>query len=172
MSRLHHAIVALSMPFHLVPVHHVVCVGPAHVTKVPISLFPMNVLVLPDPTIATPAPTQTPAPSAASAVVPVAIPAAPPVQSSIEVAVGTNNATSTNTPTWACIRFRESTDNYGIVDPPYSGAYQFLDSTWTAVTGLPGIAADYSPAIQDNAALTLYREQGWSPWQTAPLCGA
>lgn len=84
---------------------------------------------------------------------------------------GTSDATSTNTADWACIRFHESTNNYGIIDPPYSGAYQFLDSTWESTTGLPGIAADYSPATQDAAALKLYAEEGWSPWSTRTVCG-
>ena len=79
-------------------------------------------------------------------------------------------------PAVRCIRAHESSGtvgngNYTLVDPPYSGAYQFLDTTWSSVTGLPGIAADYPPSVQDAAAFKLYSEEGWSPWQTRSVCG-
>jgi len=63
------------------------------------------------------------------------------------------------------------------VNWPYSGAYQFMDSTFETVTGLPGIAADYSPATQDAAALKLYAYDvstsgdGFSAWSTRWICG-
>lgn len=69
-----------------------------------------------------------------------------------------------------CIRFHESTNRYKIVNPPYSGAWQFLGSTWRATTGLPGIAADYSPAVQDHAAYRLFLQRGWQPWSTRYVC--
>jgi len=37
-----------------------------------------------------------------------------------------------------------------------SGKWQFLDSTWRSVTGLPGSASDYSKAQQDAAAAQLW----------------
>jgi len=37
-----------------------------------------------------------------------------------------------------------------------SGKWQFLDSTWRSVTGLPGSASDYSEAQQDAAAAQLW----------------
>jgi hypothetical protein len=52
-----------------------------------------------------------------------------------------------------------------------------MDSTFEAITGLPGIAADYSPAEQDRAALELYaydlRVWGdpWHAWSTRWVCG-
>ena len=51
-----------------------------------------------------------------------------------------------------------------------SGGFQFLDSTWQSVTGLTGRAMDYSPAVQDAAALKLFREQGTSPWLASQPC--
>jgi len=84
------------------------------------------------------------------------------------------NAVTTNTPTWACIRQRESQDNYR---EPGGGAYQFINSTWTAITGLQPPAQDYSPSTQNAAALSEYQYaqkvwgNGFEPWSTAPLCG-
>ena len=42
--------------------------------------------------------------------------------------------------------------------------YQFEAGTGVGTTGLGGMAEDYSPAIQDAAALQLYNERGWEPW--------
>jgi peptidoglycan hydrolase CwlO-like protein len=69
--------------------------------------------------------------------------------------------------TFACIRQLESGNNYST---PGGGAYQFLDSTWQAL-GYSGTASDAPPAQQDEAALRLQAEEGWTPWTTAPLCG-
>lgn len=71
-------------------------------------------------------------------------------------------------PGWACIRWHESRDNY---TAPGGGAYQFEDGTWEAVTGLPGPAEDYPPAVQDAAALKLFDERGFEPWTTRWVCG-
>jgi LysM repeat protein len=49
-------------------------------------------------------------------------------------------------------------------DSTASGLYGFLDTTWTAVTGLPGPARAYSVAQQNAAFQTLYSEAGSSPW--------
>jgi len=63
------------------------------------------------------------------------------------------------------------------VNWPYSGAYEFMDSSFETITGLPGKAADYSPAEQDRAALQLYAydvrmgEDGFYAWSTRWVCG-
>jgi hypothetical protein len=92
--------------------------------------------------------------------------------------VGTD-ATSAATDDWACIRQLESGDDY--VENSgngYSGAYQFLPTTWNeAVTGAGlgqyanGEANLAPPTVQDAAALWLYRQDGWSPWSTRYVCG-
>ena len=74
----------------------------------------------------------------------------------------------------ACIRKYESGGNYRAQNPSSSasGAYQFLDSTWRAVTGLSGSAKDYSPATQDSAFFKLWNGgAGAGNWTTAHLCG-
>ena len=82
-------------------------------------------------------------------------------------AVG-SDATSTNTPDWACIRQHESGDNYA---EGGGGAYQFELGTWEGLTGLGTPAQDSPPAVQDAAALKLYAERGWEPWTTRYVCG-
>ena len=81
---------------------------------------------------------------------------------------GGSDATSTNTPDWACIRAHESGGNYAIGN---GGAYQFELGTWQGLTGLPSPAQDYPPAVQDAAALKLYSQRGWQPWTTRYVCG-
>lgn len=74
----------------------------------------------------------------------------------------------------ACIRKYESGGNYTAQNPSStaSGAYQFLDSTWQAVTGLSGRAMNYSPAQQDAAFWKLWDNgRGASQWVTAGMCG-
>lgn len=74
----------------------------------------------------------------------------------------------------ACIRKYESGGNYRALNPSSgaSGAYQFLDSTWKAVTGLPGKAMNYSPSIQDAAFYKLWNNgRGANQWVTAGRCG-
>ncbi len=102
---------------------------------------------------------QAAAPAVAPA--PAAAPAAAP-------GAGSSDATSTNTPDWACIRGHESGGNYGAGN---GGAYQFEFGTWQALTGLPSPAEDYPPAVQDAAALKLFAERGWEPWTTRYVCG-
>jgi hypothetical protein len=81
---------------------------------------------------------------------------------------GGSDATSTNTPDWACIRAHESGGNYAVGN---GGAYQFEFATWHGLTGLPLPAEDYPPSVQDTAALRLYAERGWEPWTTRYACG-
>lgn len=74
----------------------------------------------------------------------------------------------------ACIRKYESGGNYRAINSSSgaSGAYQFMDSTWTSITGLPGKAMNYSPAQQDAAFWKLWNNgKGAHNWTTAPMCG-
>lgn len=57
------------------------------------------------------------------------------------------DATSVNTPDWACIRQWESGDRYGI----YSGAYGFEGADYGGL----------SPAAQDAYALKLFAQNGY-----------
>lgn len=89
----------------------------------------------------------------------------PPVRSNNHVAPGGIAA---------CIRKYESGGNYRAQNPvsTASGAYQFLDSTWQSVTGLPGRAMNYSPAQQDAAFWKLWNNgRGANQWVTAGMCG-
>lgn len=79
-----------------------------------------------------------------------------------------SDAATTNTADWACIRQRESGDDYSAGG---GGAYQFELGTWEGLTGLATPAEDASPAVQDAAALKLYAERGWEPWSTRYVCG-
>jgi len=74
----------------------------------------------------------------------------------------------------AAIRWCESRDNYTAQNryTTASGAYQFLDTTWQHLTGLPGHARDYSPAIQDAAFLKMYALAGTAPWNASRGCWA
>ena len=81
---------------------------------------------------------------------------------------GGSDATSTNTPDWACIRQHESGGDYAAGG---GGAYQFELGTWEGLTGLNTPAQDSPPAVQDAAALRLYTERGWQPWTTRYVCG-
>jgi hypothetical protein len=73
----------------------------------------------------------------------------------------------------ACIRWRESHDDYAAVsrDGLYHGAYQFLQSTWDSTARAadrPDLIgrdpAIVSPADQDAMAVALYEMQGARPW--------
>lgn len=79
-----------------------------------------------------------------------------------------SDATSTNTPDWACIRQHESGGNYS---EGGGGAYQFELGTWVGLTGLSTPAEDSPPGVQDAAALKLFSERGWAPWTTRYVCG-
>jgi len=93
-----------------------------------------------------------------------------PVSSTTSTAAvsGGSDATSVDTPDWNCIGEHESGNSY---TEHGGGRFQFEDGTWESVTGLPGPAQDYPPAVQDAAALKLYSERGWEPWTTRFVCG-
>ncbi|MGA8371986.1 MAG: hypothetical protein WB765_17780, partial [Acidimicrobiales bacterium] len=92
-----------------------------------------------------------------------------PMVGMAEADSGNTDATSTNTPDWACIRLWESGDRYNDPSAP-SGAYGILQST-AASEGLAWPVSSDSPASQDAAALDLYAKYGWSPWSTRTICG-
>lgn len=127
-----------------------------------------------------PPPPPPPVAQAATPPPPVATPpAAPqPVATSSYGSPG-EDATSTTTRDWACIRDHESGDDYSEnTGNGYSGAYQFLPSTWNeSVSGAGysqyanGEAYEAPPSVQNAAALWLYNRQGWSPWSTRYQCG-
>lgn len=74
----------------------------------------------------------------------------------------------------ACIRKYESGGNYRAENPSStaSGAYQFLDSTWHAITGRSDRAKDAPPSVQDAAFFKLWAGgANASQWTTAHLCG-
>ncbi len=114
-----------------------------------------------------PAPAPVPAPAPAPAPAPEPAPALQPALAPAPAA-GSSDATSTNTPDWACIRQHESGGNYSEGN---GGAYQFELGTWNGLTGLPAPAEDYPPAVQDAAALRLFAQRGWEPWTTRYVCG-
>ncbi|MGH8980798.1 MAG: transglycosylase family protein [Acidimicrobiales bacterium] len=131
----------------------------------------------PKASLTAPPPAPPPAPPAPPAA-PVPVPAPPPPQPVVTAASFTD-ATSTATRDWACIRDHESGDDYAEdTGNGYSGAYQFLPSTWNeSVSGAGyssyanGEAFEAPPAVQDAAALWLYDHDGWSPWSTRYVCG-
>ena len=87
----------------------------------------------------------------------------------------TTTAPTTTPPTtdsggvWAQLRECESGDNYQAnTGNGFYGAYQFSASTWTDM-GYPGRPDLEPPAMQDQAAMRLEAQSGWSQW---PTCAA
>ena len=84
------------------------------------------------------------------------------------------DATSVSTPDWQCVGWNESRNNYA---EDGGGRWQFEMGTFASVTELPSPAEDYSPAVQDAAALKLYAwalrtyGDGFHPWSTRFVCG-
>ena len=75
-------------------------------------------------------------------------------------------------PFLVCTRTRESSGNYGAVNPAgYYGAYQFSQPTWDVTANhagspqLIGVRPDRASAWdQDQLAWVLYQWQGNAPW--------
>ena len=63
----------------------------------------------------------------------------------------------------------ESGFDYRMIDGPYKGAWQFLDSTWRgAGGGRYAPAANQAPKFaQDHIAWKLHQRSGWGPWSCA-----
>lgn len=73
----------------------------------------------------------------------------------------------------ACVRFRESRNNYGAADPTgtFLGAYQIYQGGWDSVAGrigrqdLVGVPPNQaSPADQDAVAMAMLQFHGRDPW--------
>lgn len=71
----------------------------------------------------------------------------------------------------ALATLRSCEGGYSSVNPSgYYGAYQFNIGTWqsSAPSGYKDVRPDQAPpAVQDQAAATLYQARGWQPW---PSC--
>ena len=63
----------------------------------------------------------------------------------------------------------ESGFDYKMIDGPYKGAWQFLDSTWRgAGGGRYAPSANRAPRFaQDHIAWKLHQRSGWGPWSCA-----
>jgi hypothetical protein len=95
--------------------------------------------------------------------------------SKISSAVGSaTGGGSVSTPAIAAhIRRCESGGNYRAQNShsTASGAYQFINDTWRGVTGLPGSAKDYPPAVQDRAFIKLWAGgRGAHNWDASRHC--
>lgn len=90
------------------------------------------------------------------------------------VTSGTAHADDTGVPVLEAIKTCESIGNYTATNPAStaSGAYQFLDSTWRSLRASAGYARakDAPAAVQDAAAIELYRAQGTTPWASSQSC--
>ncbi len=86
---------------------------------------------------------------------------------------GGGSSSHHNDPFLSCVRQRESSGNYGVINHsgPYYGAYQFLASTWNIAASHAGridlvgvLPSNASPNDQDEIAWSLYQWQGAGPW--------
>jgi hypothetical protein len=83
------------------------------------------------------------------------------------------DATSVNTPHWACIGWNESRNVY---TQPGGGRWQFEGTTWYSVTGLSSRPEESSASVQNAAALSLYQYDlkvwgnGFHAWSTRFVC--
>ncbi len=106
------------------------------------------------------------------------VPSPPPGESApppapVQVASPLHTAAPDIATALACIRWRESRDDYQAVsrDGLYYGAYQFLRSTWDSTARAaerPDLVganpATVAPHDQDAMALALFEMQGSRPW--------
>lgn len=109
-------------------------------------------------------------------------PALPASRRVRRLALGTAVAAAALTTTVACtapqgaladqlaqLRMCESSGNYAInTGNGFYGAYQFDLGTWHGL-GFSGYPNQAAPFIQDQAAMILQAQRGWSPW---PGCSA
>jgi hypothetical protein len=114
--------------------------------------------------ISTPAPSHdTPAPTPAPTAAPTAAAAGRSSGSSGSSAGGHAGGV------WLSLRQCESSDNYAEnTGNGFYGAYQFGQATWSGL-GFPDRPDLASPATQDEAAMKLQAQSGWSQW---PACAA
>jgi cytoskeletal protein RodZ len=144
-------------------------------TTPPTTVAPATTVPATTSTTAPATTTTTPAkPAAAPATTTVPVKAAPaPVVAPVVAAPPAPNPSPDAAAFLACVRQRESHNNYQAVSANgmYRGAYQFAQSAWDAtarhagrgdLVGVPPNVA--SPAAQDALALNLYQWQGAKPW--------
>ena len=159
-------------------------VSSAHPRRAPTVLGayqPSSHVLYPDallPQLAEAAPPPPPAPAAAPAAEP-APPTTPTPSPGAQPVVDQKIALPAPAPVgqsdmgggWACIRQKESSNNYQARSGPYYGAYQFDRGTWAANGGDPNTFGNASPAEQDRVAQTTQSRRGWSPWPaTSRMC--
>lgn len=76
---------------------------------------------------------------------------------------------------WPCLAWYESTDNPRAVNPVSGtgGLWQIAATTWQEFGGtqLSTTPQSAPPASQYLIATRIQAVQGWSAWETAPLCG-
>jgi hypothetical protein len=134
---------------------------------------PSSTTVAPTTTVKKPAATTstTAAPTARQSVATTPPTTAAPVVSPPPTAAG--GAVGWEIEFMECVRWRESRNNYGAVDPSgqFMGAYQIYQGGWDAVArsigrsdlvGVPPHRA--APADQDTVAINMLRQYGTSPW--------
>ena len=69
---------------------------------------------------------------------------------------------------WGALANCESGGHNDDTGNGFYGYFQFDAGTWRSVSGLAGVASDYSYDVQLAAAEKLYAERGRAPW---PICG-
>lgn len=70
---------------------------------------------------------------------------------------------------WTALAACESTSRWSLVDPPYSGGLQFVQSTWDAYGGrvFAPHANEARRSEQIAVAINVQHGQGWGAW---PVC--
>jgi hypothetical protein len=149
----------------------VVAVSPDEPTTTT-TVAPSSTTVAPTSTVKKPAATTSTTASRASQTVATTPPTtAAPVVSPPPTAAG--GAVGWEIEFMECVRWRESRNNYGAVDPSgqFMGAYQIYQGGWDAVarsigrTDLVGVPPHRAaPADQDTVAINMLRQYGTSPW--------